>query len=75
MYPVKWLWIDTCCINKDSAAELSEAINSMFRWYLNAAVCLAYVADVEKSERTDSARADSTTGCGLLVRGMVGDWA
>nr|POE79589.1 vegetative incompatibility protein het-e-1 [Quercus suber] len=25
-----WLWIDTCCINKDSSAELSEAINSMF---------------------------------------------
>ena len=33
---VKWLWIDTCCINKDSAAELSEAINLMFKWYRNA---------------------------------------
>ncbi|KAK6436813.1 hypothetical protein LTR95_006993 [Oleoguttula sp. CCFEE 5521] len=45
---VKWLWIDTCCINKDSAAELSEAINSMFRWYRNAELCLAYLADVER---------------------------
>ena len=27
---VEWLWIDTCCINKQDAAELSEAINSMF---------------------------------------------
>jgi hypothetical protein len=44
---VKWLWIDTCCINKDSAAELSEAINSMFEWYRNAEFCLAYLADVE----------------------------
>ena len=26
-------WIDTCCIDKSSSAELSEAINSMFRWY------------------------------------------
>lgn len=24
-----WLWIDTCCIDKTSSVELSEAINSM----------------------------------------------
>lgn len=29
---LSWIWIDTCCINKDSSHELSEAINSMFRW-------------------------------------------
>lgn len=44
---VDWLWIDTCCINQDSDRELSEAINSMFKWYMNAEVCLAYLADVE----------------------------
>ena len=27
-----WVWIDTCCIDKSSSAELSEAINSMFAW-------------------------------------------
>lgn len=43
---IKWLWIDTCCINKDSAAELSEAINLMFEWYRNSYVCIAYLADV-----------------------------
>ena len=42
----KYVWIDTCCINKTSSAELSEAINSMYRWYANAAVCYAYLADV-----------------------------
>lgn len=26
-----WAWVDTCCIDKTSSAELSEAINSMFR--------------------------------------------
>ncbi|KAK3300585.1 heterokaryon incompatibility protein-domain-containing protein [Chaetomium fimeti] len=41
-----WVWVDTCCIDKRSSAELSEAINSMFRWYQNAAVCYAYLADV-----------------------------
>jgi hypothetical protein len=33
---VKYFWIDTCCINKKNKAELSHAINSMFRWYRNA---------------------------------------
>jgi hypothetical protein len=41
-----WVWIDTCCIDKSSSAELSEAINSMFRWYQNAAVCYAYLSDL-----------------------------
>jgi len=42
----KWLWVDTCCIDKRSSAELSEAINSMYRWYENAKVCYAYLHDV-----------------------------
>lgn len=39
-------WIDTCCIDKGSSAELSEAINSMFRWYQNATKCYAFLCDV-----------------------------
>jgi len=27
----QWVWIDTCCIDKSSSAELSEAINSMYQ--------------------------------------------
>ncbi|KAL4062249.1 heterokaryon incompatibility protein-domain-containing protein [Scleroderma yunnanense] len=41
----EWLWVDTCCINKQSSAELSEAINSMYRWYQNSSVCYAYLHD------------------------------
>jgi hypothetical protein len=44
---LKFAWVDTCCINKASSAELSEAINSMFRWYQEARVCYAYLADVD----------------------------
>ncbi|KUJ11110.1 HET-domain-containing protein, partial [Mollisia scopiformis] len=43
---IEWAWIDTCCIDKSSSAELSEAINSMFRWYQNAVRCYAYLFDV-----------------------------
>ncbi|KAJ8124904.1 hypothetical protein O1611_g8737 [Lasiodiplodia mahajangana] len=39
------IWIDTCCINKVDAAELSEAINSMYRWYSESSVCIAYLQD------------------------------
>lgn len=42
----EYIWIDTCCIDKTSSSELSEAINSMYRWYKGSDVCYAYLADV-----------------------------
>ena len=39
-------WIDTCCIDKASSAELTEAVNSMFRWYHESAKCYVYLSDV-----------------------------
>ncbi|KAL4077402.1 heterokaryon incompatibility protein-domain-containing protein [Scleroderma citrinum] len=44
---IEWLWVDTCCIDKRSSSELSEAINSMYRWYENSKICYAYLHDVE----------------------------
>ncbi|KAF1963968.1 HET-domain-containing protein [Bimuria novae-zelandiae CBS 107.79] len=41
-----YCWVDTCCIDKSSSAELSEAINSMFRWYQKAQKCYVYLSDV-----------------------------
>ncbi|KAH7115447.1 hypothetical protein B0J13DRAFT_572157 [Dactylonectria estremocensis] len=46
---LQFFWVDTCCIDKSSSVELSEAINSMFRWYHNAAKCYAYLSDVSIS--------------------------
>ncbi|KAF2451020.1 HET-domain-containing protein, partial [Karstenula rhodostoma CBS 690.94] len=43
---LEFVWVDTCCIDKGSSAELSEAINSMFRWYECASACYAYLEDV-----------------------------
>ncbi|KAF5846756.1 hypothetical protein GGP41_004773 [Bipolaris sorokiniana] len=42
----QYFWVDTCCIDKTSSAELSEAINSMYSWYQLADVCYAYLADI-----------------------------
>jgi hypothetical protein len=57
---LRYFWIDTCCINKSSEPELSEAINSMFRWYEQATRCYVYLSDVsiqsgnvEGSSRSD----------------------
>jgi hypothetical protein len=46
---LEFFWIDTCCIDKSSSAELQEAINSMFRWYRDSAKCYVYLDDVPAS--------------------------
>ena len=42
---LEYVWVDTCCIDKTNSGELSEAINSMFRWYQRSQVCFVYLAD------------------------------
>ena len=46
---LQYAWIDTCCIDKSSSAELSEAINSMYQWYERAEKCYAYLVDLEST--------------------------
>jgi ankyrin repeat protein len=53
---LRYFWVDTCCINKFDAAELQEAINSMFRWYQNATRCYVYLSDVSKDPSTSDDR-------------------
>ncbi|TGJ84854.1 hypothetical protein E0Z10_g3915 [Xylaria hypoxylon] len=45
----EYVWIDTCCIDKSSSAELTEAINSMYAWYAGASKCFAYLSDFDPS--------------------------
>ncbi|KAI1812802.1 heterokaryon incompatibility protein-domain-containing protein [Poronia punctata] len=42
---IRYAWIDTCCIDKSSSAELSEAINSMFALYQGSTVCYVFLSD------------------------------
>lgn len=46
---LEWAWVDTCCIDKRSSAELQEAINSMYSYYQEAAICYAYLADLNSA--------------------------
>ncbi|KAK5994764.1 Vegetative incompatibility protein HET-E-1 [Cladobotryum mycophilum] len=56
-----YAWIDTCCINKSSSAELSEAINSMFHWYHQARVCYAYLSDVSDIKNPEANKSEFRT--------------
>ncbi|KAI0664002.1 heterokaryon incompatibility protein-domain-containing protein [Cubamyces menziesii] len=65
-----WLWIDTCCIDRSSSSELSEAINSMYQWYSHAQVCYAYLQDVP-STCTPHNRGSAFRGSKWFTRGWT----
>jgi hypothetical protein len=48
---LEFFWIDTCCIDRSSSSELSEAVNSMFDWYRNADKCYVYLTDVTSKKQ------------------------
>lgn len=50
---IRYIWIDTICTNKHDSRELSSALNSMFNWYHNAAMCYVYIYDVTWNEADD----------------------
>jgi Heterokaryon incompatibility protein (HET) len=50
---LQYFWVDSCCIKKSSDSELSESINSIFRWYQRAATCYVYVSDVSTRKRKE----------------------
>jgi hypothetical protein len=63
-----YFWVDTCCIDKSSSSELTEAINSMFKWYRNAARCYVYLSDVSS---TDSASKNDFEQSRWFTRGWT----
>lgn len=69
--PVSHVWVDTCCIDKTSSAELSEAINSMFRWYREAVCCFALLEDVEASAEADGGVGEEFEASRWFTRGWT----
>ncbi|KAB5563322.1 heterokaryon incompatibility protein-domain-containing protein [Coniochaeta sp. 2T2.1] len=60
-FGLNYAWVDTCCIDKKSSAELSEAINSMFRWYAQAKVCIVFLEDLDVDPFTPCLRENGYT--------------
>ncbi|RMJ14270.1 hypothetical protein CDV36_006096 [Fusarium kuroshium] len=68
---IPYVWVDTCCIDKTSSSELSEAINTMYRWYQQAEICYAVLEDLNISD-LDVSGADLETAlsrCRWFTRG------
>ena len=68
---LEWVWIDTCCIDKSSSAELSEAINSMFAWYRDSKVCYVFLSDVDETVEDISEPNSSFRGSRWFTRGWT----
>ncbi|CAF9911685.1 hypothetical protein IMSHALPRED_010546 [Imshaugia aleurites] len=71
---LEFAWMDTCCIDKSSSAELSEAINSMYEWYRRASVCYVYLSDVSVLAQNDDEKADGEKrfqDCRWFTRGWT----
>jgi len=66
---LQYVWVDTCCIDKTSSAELSEAINSMFAWYENAVVCFAFLSDLTSTGQV--IKSDDLRRCRWFTRGWT----
>lgn len=70
-----YAWVDTCCIDKSSSAELSEAINSMFSWYKQADLCIAYLEDYTLAslqvQEQPSKHGDNLSSCRWFTRGWT----
>jgi hypothetical protein len=64
---LQYAWVDTCCIDKSSSAELSEAINSMFFWYRQATKCYVFLSDFEHGRRPE----DQFPKCRWFRRGWT----
>ena len=56
---IQYAWVDTCCIDKSSSAELAEAINAMFTWYKDSSICFVYLCDLPKEERPGTVDLDT----------------
>lgn len=68
---ISYAWIDSCCIDKSSSTELSEAINSMFKWYSLAKVAYAYLDDWDREAKLDSGKSQDLKKCKWFTRGWT----
>lgn len=71
----EYAWIDTCCIDKKSSAEIAEAINSMYRYYKNAGECIVYLSDVHYDDVEDPLRTPFETAFGSLAVGLCKNYS
>ena len=75
---LEYIWMDTCCINKEDREELGKAITLMYRWYSSAKACYAYLPDVS-AEQDGFQELEKDEETGRVTKARVGcfecsDW-
>jgi hypothetical protein len=68
---ISYAWVDTCCIDKRSSAELAEAINSMFKWYKFSTVCFAHLEDLGIHRGPQDDELGGLSSCRWFTRGWT----
>ncbi|KAF5572997.1 beta transducin [Fusarium pseudocircinatum] len=68
---IAYAWVDTCCVDKRSSAELAEAINSMFNWYKLSDVCFAHLEDLEIHRGPQDDQISGLSSCRWFTRGWT----
>lgn len=74
---LRYFWVDSCCIDKRSSAESSEAVTSMFRWYYRSAQCFVYLSGVSsKTPETASVALKAVLEIQILgIKWFTQGWA
>jgi hypothetical protein len=67
-YSMEFAWMDACCIDKSSSAELDESIRSMFRWYAHSEICIVHLA---QSDTIEDIMDDEWTGRGWTLQELL----
>ncbi|KAK7440038.1 hypothetical protein VKT23_017289 [Stygiomarasmius scandens] len=49
---LRYIWIDTCCIEQTNHGDVSANITSMYAYYQNAVVCYAHLVDIREKKDT-----------------------
>ncbi|RBR05561.1 hypothetical protein FVER53590_12909 [Fusarium verticillioides] len=68
---IAYAWVDTCCVDKRSSAELAEAINSMFNWYKLSEVCFSHLEDLESHRGPQDDQIPGLSSCRWFTRGWT----
>ncbi|PNP79211.1 hypothetical protein FNYG_07287 [Fusarium nygamai] len=68
---IAYAWVDTCCVDKRSSAELAEAINSMFNWYKLSEVCFAHLEDLKIHRGPQDDPLSGMSSCRWFTRGWT----
>ncbi|THV01252.1 HET-domain-containing protein [Dendrothele bispora CBS 962.96] len=51
---LRYLWIDTCCINQEDQTDVHRNVKNMYSYYRNSRICYAYLVDTDMQDVVES---------------------